>query len=310
MITSLNMFLDRITSHSYKPCIAVAKAEDDTVLEAVKSMQFERKVATFTLVGNKDKILAMADELEVPVDSSRIIDLREEDAIAVRATALVKSGEADVPMKGHIMTSTFLKAILKKDIGLFSDKDRIVSEISIYDKVWGGPGLQMATCCGICIAPDLNDKVKIINNAIALCHLLGMDNPRIACLCALEKVNPAMPDTVDAAVLSQMNRRGQITGGIVDGPFALDNAVSPEEARHKGLGGEVAGNADVLLMSDIRMGNVFHKSLVYLARKQIASTLMGPDVPVILTSRSDPAPDRMISIALAIYLCQAMKDTR
>lgn len=165
-------------------------------------------------------------------------------------------------------------------------------------------GLLLITDCAINIDPDLTAKKQIIENAVVLARGLGYQQPHVACIAALETVNPGMQDTLDAAVLSKMAQRGQIAGCIVDGPFALDNALSLESAKHKGLDSPMAGNADILLMSDIRMGNVLHKAITYIAKKPLATAIMGARQPVIMTSRSDSPQDKLLSLALGCLLCK------
>ncbi len=178
----------------------------------------------------------------------------------------------------------------------------MLSEISIIEKP-DREGLLLITDCAINIDPDLSAKKQIIENAVVLAQRIGYQQPHVACITSLETVNPSMQDTLDAAVLSKMAQRGQITGCIVDGPFALDNALSMESAKHKGLDSPIAGNADILLMSDIRMGNVLHKAITYIAKKPLATAIMGARQPVIMTSRSDSPQDKLLSLALACVLC-------
>jgi len=155
---------------------------------------------------------------------------------------------------------------------------------------------------GMVIDPSLEQKVDCINNSVLMANKLGVKTPKVAIVAALEKVNPKMPPTMDAAILTQMNRRNQITGCIVDGPFAMDNAVSKEAAEHKGIVSDVAGDADIIIMPDIEAGNVFYKSMVFLGNAKIASSIVGGKKPVVLTSRADSNEAKLFSIALSVLL--------
>lgn len=286
--------------------ISIAQAADREVLETVKEAQ-AMGLGTFTLIADKKKLLPMLDEYGVTVPPDHIVHAKDDVEAARISVAMVNSGEADLPMKGFLQTSTFLKAILNKETGLRGPG--ILSQVSIYEKPYG-EGMQMVTDCAIHIAPTLDDKVAILRNAIDFCRLIGIERPRVAVLCGLEEVNPAMPETLDAAILTKMYERGQIKNAIVDGPFALDNAISPESAKHKQLSGEVAGHADILLVPNIVTGNVFHKMLTYIAHKETGVCVLGARVPAVITSRSDPIKDRLNTIALSQLVNKALKDKR
>lgn len=206
-----------------------------------------------------------------------------------------------MPMKGLLPTSTFMKAVLNKEKGLRSEQ--LVSQITVTDNI-SGTGLNFITDCAMNISPDLNAKKEILENAVYLANKMGYNCPKVAILTAIETVNPVMQETIDAAILSKMNDRGQIKNCIVDGPFALDNAISQESAMHKGIESDVAGKADILLVSDIRMGNVLHKAITYYANKPVGSVIIGTTVPLVMTSRSDSIEDKLISIALSSYLVE------
>jgi len=177
----------------------------------------------------------------------------------------------------------------------------LISQVSVFDKEYG-EGLQLLTDCAIAIKPSIDEKKLIIENSIELANKLGYQNPKVALLSALELVNPAIQDTVDAAILCKMSDRGQIKGGIIDGPFALDNAISPDAAKHKGMVGDVAGNADILVVPDLQVGNVLTKALTFYAHKDVAAAIMGAGAPIIMTSRSDFMKNKLLSIVLASYI--------
>ncbi len=201
-------------------------------------------------------------------------------------------------MKGLLHTGQFLKAVLNKETGL--NKGKLISQISVYDKI-NGEGLQLLTDCAISIQPTLEEKKQIVENAVEFARKIGITTPRVAILSALETVNPAISDTIDAAVLSKMAERGQIKNAIVDGPFALDNAICIEAAKHKNISGKVAGNADILLVPNLQVGNVLTKALVFFARRKVAAAVIGAAAPIVMTSRTDTIDNKILSIALALY---------
>ncbi|HCX62497.1 MAG TPA: phosphate butyryltransferase [Clostridiales bacterium] len=297
MIKSLDDAL-YIVANRPKKNIAVAQAADEDILK-VADIAIKKNLANFIFVGNRENITNMIKKGNYDLSEVEIIDADSEAQCAAKTVELVKKGMADMPMKGLLATSTFMKAVLEKEKGLRSDK--LISQITVTDNV-SGKGLNFITDCAMNISPDLNAKKDILQNAVYFAHKIGYECPRVAVLAAVEVVNPAMPETLDAATLSKMNDRGQIKGCIVDGPFALDNAISVESAKHKGVKGDVAGNADILLVSDIRMGNVLHKAITYFAHKRIGSVIIGTTVPLVMTSRSDSVEDKLISIALSSFL--------
>ncbi len=300
MITRLEELLKGAKNAKIR--IAVAQADDDTVLSTILGVKDISGTDSFILIGDKDRIKARAEAMGLSFAPEQFVNETDEAEMARRAVAMVHSGEAHLPMKGLMQTSTFMRAILNKETGL---RDRgVISEISLFEKEWGDPGLQIASCCAINLAPDLNQKRQIIENAVWLARKLGIATPRVALICALEQINPDMPETLEAAALAKMGDRGQIKGAVIDGPFALDNAVSPEQAAHKGLTGPVAGRADILIMANILMGNIFHKSLTYFAKKRVPGIILGARVPILMNSRSDFPEDRVLSIALAMHLLQ------
>ena len=233
-----------------------------------------------------------------------IIDIPDHVLAAAKAVELVKSGKAQNLMKGLLHTAVFLRAILNKETGL--NKGRLLSQLTVYEKQDKG-GFQILTDCAINIAPTLAEKKEIIDNAVEVARLLGYEKPKVAVLAALENVNPDMPATVDAALLTVMSQRGQIKNAIVDGPLALDNALNAEAARHKGLVSPVAGNADILLVPNIEVGNTLSKALVFLANKKTAAALPGVETPVIATSRTETLENKILTVALSAYMALKRK---
>lgn len=195
-----------------------------------------------------------------------------------------------------------MRAILDKQKGLNDNK--VISEITIYEKIVDAPGggFRFITDCAINVSPTLDEKKQIIENAVGLAHKLGNELPKVAVISAVEVVNPAMPDTIEAAALSKMAERGQIEGCLIEGPLAFDNAISVESAKYKKIKGEVAGQADIIMMPNLLSANPLRKCLVYYTQQRIATAVMGAKAPIVLTSRSDSADTMLLTIALAAYI--------
>lgn len=275
--------------------VAVACAEDKPVLEAIKGAK-EKNIADAFLVGDKEKILKILKELNMKEQDYQIIDEKNKKAAALKAVQLVSSKKADMVMKGLIDTASFLRAVLDKETGLRTGK--LMSHVAVFETEKFDRLLFM-TDAAFNIAPDINAKIDILNNAVQMARAIGIDKPKVAPICAVEVVNPNMQATIDAALLTKMNERGQIKDCIVDGPLALDNALSEEAAAHKNIKSQVAGKADVLLMPSIEAGNVFYKALTYTSNCKNGGIVVGTASPVILTSRADSFESKLNSIALA-----------
>jgi len=286
--------------------LAVASAQEASVLEAVADA-YNEGIAEPILVGDPAAIRAAAKEANggrgVDISRFELIEETNVSAAAARAVALVRSGEAAFLMKGIIDTSLLLKAALNKETGINAGRlacHIAVMEVQTYHK------LLVLTDAALNIAPDLPAFVDIINSAVAVANALEVKTPKVAILAAVEKVNPdKMPCTVTASILTQMNRRGQIKNCIIDGPLALDNAISAESARIKKIQSDVAGDADILVAPDIEAGNILYKCLLDLAGAKGAAVVMGAAVPIVLTSRADTAETKLASIALASLLGSA-----
>jgi phosphate butyryltransferase len=280
--------------------IAVAAAEDEEVIEAVTEA-LKRGLANFILFGDKEKINMMLNVKDVELKNSnkklKIVHAESSVLAAEMAVRAVSNKEATVLMKGNIPTSVLLKAVLNKEYGLRTGN--VLSHVAVFE-VPDFDRLTIITDAGMNIAPDLEQKAQMINNAAALARSIGIEYPKVAPLAAVEVVNPAMQATIDAASLTVMNKRGQIPGCIVDGPLALDNAVSALAAEHKGIHSEVAGRADILLVPTIEVGNVLYKSLIYFAKAKVGAVIAGAKAPIVLTSRADSAESKLYSLALAI----------
>lgn len=283
----------------HPPCrLSVAVAEDHTVLTAVGDAE-ERGLIRATLFGDKEAILAAAERTGYQPREDGIVHEPEPVAAALGAVALASSGEADMVMKGYIHTDDFLRAVLHREKGLRTGS--IMSHVFIAEVRQLGR-LLLITDGAMNIAPTLEQKAAILLNAVHLATAFGVMRPKVAAMAAVELVNPLMPATLDAAALAQMSRRRQLSVECeVDGPFALDNAVSEMAAKHKKISGPVAGWADVLLVPNIEAGNMLAKALVYLGGCRLAGLLCGASVPVVLTSRADSAESKLLSIASAVF---------
>lgn len=301
MIKNFEDVLQKVKSLSTKK-IAVAVAQDKPVLEAIKDAQ-EQGIADAILVGDKAKIQEVASEIGMDLSKFQIVEESDNKKAAVKAVELVSSGKADMLMKGLIDTANFLRAVLNKEVGLRTGM--LMSHVGVFE-VPNFDRLLFITDAAFNMYPELKDKVDIVKNAVTVAHAVGIEKPRVAPICAVEVVNPNMPATMDASVLSKMNDRGQIKGCIIDGPLALDNALSEEAAAHKGVTGPVAGKADILLMPNIESGNIMYKTLTYTTDCKSGALLVGTSAPVVLTSRSDSHETKMNAIALAALVANQL----
>lgn len=283
--------------------LSVAVAQDEPVLEAVKAAK-ERGIADAILVGNKEEIEKIARKIDMDLSDFEIIHEKDIKKAALKAIELVSSGVADMVMKGLVDTATFLRSVLNKEVGLRTGN--LMSHVAVFE-IEGIDRLILLTDAAFNTYPDLKQKVQIINNSVMVAKSCGIENIKVAPICAVEVVNPDMPATVDAALLSKMSDRGQIKGCIVDGPLALDNALSEEAAHHKGITGSVAGRADILLLPNIDVANVMYKTLTYTSNTKNGGILVGASAPVILTSRTDSFETKVNSIALAALVSDSKR---
>lgn len=294
-----------------KKTVAVACGDMQSVLAACKRAEDEG-VAEAILVGDEARMRQIAEEGDIDTASFEIVNAPDPDEAARIAVQLVSSGRAHCVMKGHIHTDDFLRAVLQREGGLRTK--RLLSHVFLLEVP--GPSalssedrLLLVTDGAMNIAPDFEAKAQIARNAIEVARMLDIPEPKVAVLAAVELVNPKMQATQDAAILSHMSTRGQFEYGIVEGPFALDNAVSERAAREKGIVNPVAGKADVLLVPDIEAGNILVKTFVYFAGGRLAGVLVGASAPVVLTSRADTAESKFLSIATAVYLAGMQETT-
>lgn len=278
--------------------IAVAVAQDTEVLSAVNSAK-DLGIADVILVGDKNEILKAAGQCGVELAKFEIIHIEDKAEACLKAVELVSSGKAHLVMKGLVDTSVILKAVLDKQVGLRTGN--VLSHVAVFD-VEGYDRLFYVTDAAMNLAPSLEQKKQIIENAVQVAQALGNDNPKVGVLAAVEKVNPNMQATVDAAELVAMNERGELKGCTVAGPFALDNAVSVEAAKHKGMTHPVAGHADILMVPTIEAGNLLYKSMVFFAKSKNAGIIVGAKAPVVLTSRADSDEAKLNSIAIGVLM--------
>lgn len=281
--------------------VAVAQAEDEEVLLALEQARKE-KLVEVVLVGRRERIVRLAQSNAIEITKFEIREEADGFLASLKCCEMANRGEADLVMKGLVGTAQFLKAILDKKNGVGTG--RLLSHLAIFE-IPAYPKLLMITDVAINIAPSLAEKAQIVQNAVDAAHSLGIGLPNVACITAVEKVYPdKMPATLDCACLSMMARRGQIKGAVVDGPFGLDNAVSAESARIKGVDSRMSGNVDVLLCPDIQTGNAIYKTLMEFARAKCAAVVLGTKVPVVLTSRADSHQTKFTSIALGVASCE------
>ena len=282
--------------------LAVAAAQDSYVLDAVMQAK-DLGIAEPILVGDKAAIEEVLAELGRADADVRIVDEPDKAEACQAAARLVRDGEADFIMKGLVDTSVIMRAILNKENELRTGatiSDVLALEIDGYDRLF------IVTDPAMSIAPTLEQKVDLINNAVMVCHALGNECPKVAALAAVEKVNEKMPCTVEAAKLAEMNRAGEIEGCIVDGPLQFDNVVSEEAAKHKGIESPVAGAADVLLVPDIEAGNMLVKAAEFFGHAKKAGVIVGAKAPIALTSRASSAESKLYTIAIARLIARHM----
>lgn len=275
--------------------LVLAAAQDQNSLSAVMKAAADGLIEPI-LVGDKEEILKIAEECSFDLSEIRMVHEPDTDQSVEIAVKMVRSGQADVIMKGKVGTSNLLKAVLNKEWGLRSGS--LLSHIAFFE-VPAYHKIIAVTDVAMNIEPKLQEKIAIINNSVKCLNKLGYDLPKVAILGAVEKVTENMRATLDAALLSKMNQRGQIENCIIDGPLAFDNAISLESAVHKGIKSDIAGDTDLLIMPDLEVGNVLYKSLVFFANAKVAAVILGATAPIVLTSRSDSDEAKYDSIVLA-----------
>ncbi|MBC7250556.1 MAG: bifunctional enoyl-CoA hydratase/phosphate acetyltransferase [Anaerolineae bacterium] len=278
--------------------VAIASAHEQEILLAARDAE-ELGIADCVLVGDRQAINDIARESDIDVKRMMILDEPNPKKAAHRVMELVSLGHAQIAMKGKIETADFLRAALDKQYGIRGGG--LLSHVGVFE-IPGFDRLIFVSDAGVVVAPDMEQKVELVRNAIFVAQALGVEMPRVAILAATEMVHPKIPTTMDAANLAKMADRGQIRGGLVDGPLALDNAISVESATLKGIKSEVAGRADILITPDIEAGNLLAKAITYFAHGRMAGIVVGGRAPLVVASRSDPHETKLVSMALGVLL--------
>ena len=296
-LTSLDQLIE-IARKKPKRRLAVANATDKPVLEAV-FQAFKLGFIEPYLIGDRKQITELAASIGLKNDMYELVDEPDINQTSEKAVLLVKEGFADILMKGRVRTAMLLKAVLNKETGL-NKKDRLshfaLFQTKYYHKLLG------VTDAGMNISPGINEKINIIENAVGILHKLGNPLPKVAIIAPLEIVNQKISSSTDAEILTLMNKRNQINGCIIDGPFALDIAVSKKASDCKGIISKVAGDADILVTHDLNSGNILYKSLIFLSDGIAAAIITGASSPIVLTSRADSEKSKLYSIAFAAAL--------
>lgn len=305
MVTNFEQVLEQTKRHPVRT-IAVAVAEQASVLESVRDA-LAADIARPMLFGKAREIEAQAAAVGLDLSQADVVDQPNDLAAAAQAVLAVREGRADILMKGQIHTDDFLRALLSKEQGLRTGS--IMSHVFILETGSRGK-FTFVTDGAMNIAPDLVTKADIIMNAVFLTNCFGIECPKVGVLAAVELVDPKMPVTLEAGALGAMARRGQFPNCIVDGPFALDNAIDPHAAKVKKISGEVAGDCDILVCPDIEAGNILSKSFAFLCGGKSAGVLVGAAAPVVLTSRADSAEAKLYSIATAVLMVNMFRGGR
>jgi phosphate butyryltransferase len=280
--------------------VVVIFPNNDETFGAVKQAS-DSQIAKFTLVGDEPLIRRKLAEIRVPAADVTVVPATSMTAALHASIEIIREGQGDILMKGGIDTSTMMKAVLHEDAGI--RMGRLLSDIFILEFPQRVANkFVMITDGGMTLAPDLNNKVELIKNAVEVAHALGNENPKVAVLSATEFVLANLQSTLDAAALSKMNERGQIKGCIVDGPFALDNAISMEAAEEKKITSPVAGRAEILIAANIESANSLAKSTTFFAGLRLAHVIVGGRVPVLIPSRADKSDAKLFSIALGVIM--------
>lgn len=297
MLKNFKDIINKVKGKELKT-VVVVKAEDKEILLAVTEA---KDIAKFILVGDEDKIKSIAEEHGYDISSVTVINQSNEKHALLESLKLVRTGSAHIVMKGKLSTGNLLKGILDKETGLRGDRilsHCLVCKISKYDR------FMFVTDSGMNINPDIKMKIDILNNAVELANKFGIDKPNVAVLSFIETINFDMGETIDGAVLSKMAQRGQIKNCVIDGPLAMDLALSVESAEIKGIASPVAGKTDIFLVPNISAGNMMGKTLMYTAEGEFGGIILGAKAPVVMLSRSDPASIRLNSIALGVMMCK------
>ena len=290
---------------SEKVKVVIAGAKEEEISLAWQA----RDLADFILLGDQEEMQSCMEKHDIDAACFEMVHLEDYNKAATTAIQLIHEGKADLPMKGNIQTSAFMSAVLNKEHGL--KRESRLSQITLFDDTkTQHSGIKFLTDCAINLDMSLAVKQDIIKNAVLLAQLFGIQCPKVALLSAVETVKEAMPDTLDSAILTQMNKRGQIKGCLIDGPLSLDNAISKEAAIQKGIISEVAGVADILVGSCLQESNSLSKSLNFYGNLETASVIVGTKQPIIMTSRTDATVNKINSIAATCFYQNQLKSRR
>ncbi|MHC1720486.1 MAG: bifunctional enoyl-CoA hydratase/phosphate acetyltransferase [Clostridiaceae bacterium] len=295
VIKNFDELIKKVQDFEGKKKVAVAAAHDEHTLEAVMHA-VENNIVEPVLIGNKRKIKEILNKLGKTVSDDAIIDAADEIAAAEKAVEMARNGEVHLIMKGKIQTADLLRAVVDKEKGLRTGK--VMSHFSIQE-VPSYHKLLVTTDGGMLMYPDLEQKKKLIENAVGVLHSLGYENPKVGVLAAVETVNPKMPESVDGGKLKEMNQKGEITGCIIEGPISYDIAMNKESGIIKGFNSPVAGDPDILVVPNITAGNILGKCLVYSAGAKMAGFIVGAKVPIVLTSRGSTAEEKYLSLVIS-----------
>ncbi len=295
VLENFDVLIDKVKSFPEPKRVVVAAAGDEHTLEAIKEA-VDDGIVVPVLVGDAAKIKEIAAQIDLPVKDEDIYDVPDPVEAASKAVELIHEGKGDFIMKGKLETAQILKPVVNKETGLGTGRSMshfVFDELPYYHK------LLVTSDGGMMTYPTLEQKKDIILNAVDILHKLGYENPKVACVAAVEVVNPKMPETVEANELKQMNLNGEIPGCIVEGPISLDIALDKEIADIKGFDSPVAGDADMILVPNIQVGNVLGKSITVIAHGNMAGFIVGAQVPIVLTSRGSSAKEKYLSLVLA-----------
>lgn len=283
--------------------VAVAAADEANTLAAVAKAR-DLGLAAAILFGDEAAIRQAAETARVDITELTLVHVPNHKESVRAAVSAIKDGLADMVMNGRALPGHLVRVALEPEMALRTG--RLFTDVSIFE-IPGADRLILISDIGVVVSPTLEQKIAIVQNAIDVAHALGIGEPKVAILAATEMVNPKIPVSMDASNLSKMAQRGQIRGGIVDGPLALDNAISPHAAKVKGIQSEVAGHADILIVPDVDAGNILAKAITYFAKGKMAGVVVGSRSPLIMPSRADPPETKLMSVALGVYLAMPPK---
>ena len=297
-ITNFEKIKEKLQKQNKMPKMVIAGADNESVIECCRKVK-DLKIADSILVGDKQSILEMSSKININISDFEIIDIKDENEIAKYSAKLIHNKKVNIFVKGSIETKPMMKAILDKDIGIKADNN--ISLTSIFEMNQNNKSrLILISDPGIRPYPTLEEKISIINHSVEVAHVIGIDNPKVAVLAAIEVVNPKMKETVEADILSKMNDNGEIKGCIVDGPLSLDLAIDPEACVMKKINNrKIMGDADILIFHDIHSANYAYKIFTHLLKWKTGSVMVGTKAPCILTSRSDSLDVKFNSIIIS-----------